>query len=119
MVDSSFSPPTTLGTVRVDQSRLPWSTRSGEKARWKSLPAVRPLYLWYFKYLLPFFGRRVSGHEAAYSYLPASVGAFPPPPEFVTLLERSGFVDVRAVPLSLGIVYLYVGRRRAHPDPRP
>jgi demethylmenaquinone methyltransferase/2-methoxy-6-polyprenyl-1,4-benzoquinol methylase len=83
------------------------------------IPGISTLYLWYFKYLLPLVGRRVSGHAAAYSYLPASVGAFPPPPEFVTLLERSGFTDVRAVPLSLGIVYLYIGRRAAKPGSPP
>jgi demethylmenaquinone methyltransferase/2-methoxy-6-polyprenyl-1,4-benzoquinol methylase len=83
------------------------------------VPGIGRLYLWYFKYLLPLIGRRVSGHGGAYSYLPESVSAFPPPPEFVTLLERSGFVDVRAVPLSLGIVYLYVGRRAQRSGVRP
>ena len=36
-------PPTTLGTFFVVQSSRPGSTRSGENARWKSLPASRPL----------------------------------------------------------------------------
>ncbi len=75
------------------------------------LPGVRALYLWYFKYLLPWIGRAVSGHRAAYSYLPASVRSFPPPAAFVAALERAGFRDVRAVPLTLGIVYLYTARR--------
>ena len=75
------------------------------------IPGVTMLYLWYFKYLLPLVGRTLSGHSAAYSYLPESVGAFPPPAEFVTILRQAGFQDVRAVPLTLGIVYLYVARR--------
>jgi demethylmenaquinone methyltransferase/2-methoxy-6-polyprenyl-1,4-benzoquinol methylase len=75
------------------------------------VPGIRALYLWYFKYLLPLVGRAVSGHGAAYSYLPASVGTFPPPAEFMAMLQRSGFADVRADPLTLGIVYLYTGRR--------
>lgn len=75
------------------------------------VPGIRTLYLWYFKYLLPLVGRSVSGHSAAYSYLPASVGAFPPPSGFMTILRQAGFVDVRAVPLTFGIVYLYVARR--------
>ena len=75
------------------------------------IPGISTLYLWYFKYLLPLVGRTVSGHNAAYSYLPASVGAFPPPAEFVTILQHAGFTDVRAVPLTLGIVYLYTARR--------
>jgi demethylmenaquinone methyltransferase/2-methoxy-6-polyprenyl-1,4-benzoquinol methylase len=75
------------------------------------IPGIRTLYLWYFKYVLPLIGRSVSGHNAAYSYLPASVGTFPPPAEFVQILERAGFVDVEAVPLTLGIVYLYTARK--------
>ena len=76
------------------------------------VPGVSTLYLWYFKYLLPAVGRKVSGHTAAYSYLPASVGAFPPPDEFVAILEQAGFVDVRADPLTFGIVYLYRATKR-------
>jgi demethylmenaquinone methyltransferase/2-methoxy-6-polyprenyl-1,4-benzoquinol methylase len=75
------------------------------------LPGLRALYRWYFTTVLPFVGRAISGHNAAYSYLPASVGAFTPTSEFVKILERSGFVDVKAEPLTFGIVYLYTGRR--------
>lgn len=76
------------------------------------IPGIRSLYLWYFKYLLPAIGRVISKHGSAYSYLPASVGAFPPPDEFVRLIESHGFVTVEAVPLTFGIVYLYVATRR-------
>jgi demethylmenaquinone methyltransferase/2-methoxy-6-polyprenyl-1,4-benzoquinol methylase len=53
----------------------------------------------------------VSGHQGAYSYLPASVGAFPPPAEFAALLRQSGFAQVVAVPLTFGVVYLYTAVR--------
>ena len=76
------------------------------------LPGVSTLYLWYFKYLLPRVGRLVSGHTAAYSYLPASVGTFPPPAAFMTILEQAGFSSVRADSLTLGIVYLYTAIKR-------
>ena len=75
------------------------------------IPGVKTLYLWYFRYLLPLVGRFVSRHQSAYSYLPASVGAFPPPAEFARTIERHGFVSVQAVPLTFGIVYLYVATR--------
>ena len=75
------------------------------------VPGLSTLYLWYFKYLLPLVGRLVSGHGGAYSYLPASVGTFPPPAEFMTILRQAGFDDVRAVPLTFGIVYLYTARK--------
>jgi len=74
------------------------------------LPGIKALYLWYFAHVLPRIGRFISGHGAAYSYLPASVGAFAPPAEFVGTLRGAGFVDARADPLTFGIVYLYTAR---------
>ena len=73
------------------------------------VPAVRPLYLWYFRHVLPRIGRAVSRHDAAYSYLPASVGAFPWGDDFARILRAQGFNNVKARPLTLGIVYLYTG----------
>lgn len=75
------------------------------------VPGIRPLYLWYFSRVLPLIGRAISGHGGAYSYLPASVGTFAPPSEFVATLHAAGFTDVRADPLTFGIVYLYTARR--------
>ena len=74
------------------------------------VPGIKPLYLWYFTHILPRVGRAISGHGAAYSYLPASVGTFAPPSEFVGTLRAAGFSEVRADPLTFGIVYLYTGR---------
>jgi demethylmenaquinone methyltransferase/2-methoxy-6-polyprenyl-1,4-benzoquinol methylase len=77
------------------------------------IPGIRTLYSWYFRYVLPLVGRTVSQHESAYSYLPASVGQFPPPHDFARLIGSRGFDDVRAIPLTFGIVYLYMAERRA------
>jgi demethylmenaquinone methyltransferase / 2-methoxy-6-polyprenyl-1,4-benzoquinol methylase len=71
------------------------------------VPAVRPLYLWYFNHVLPRIGRAVSRHTMAYDYLPRSVGSFPWGEGFVRMLREAGFSQVSAKPLSLGIVYLY------------
>ena len=75
------------------------------------IPGIRTMYSWYFRYLLPLVGRMISKHQSAYSYLPASVGAFPPPAEFAKILAAAGFSQVRAVPLTFGIVYLFIGLR--------
>ena len=75
------------------------------------VPGVSQLYQWYFTTVLPFIGRMISGHTAAYSYLPASVGAFPPPARFMDLLEQCGFSRVTAVSLTLGIVQLYMAEK--------
>jgi demethylmenaquinone methyltransferase/2-methoxy-6-polyprenyl-1,4-benzoquinol methylase len=76
------------------------------------IPGVRTMYSWYFRYLLPAIGKLVSRHQSAYSYLPASVGTFPPPAEFARVIESHGFVKVEAVPLTFGIVYLYIAVRK-------
>lgn len=75
------------------------------------IPGLSAFYLWYFTHVLPRIGRAVSGHNAAYSYLPASVGTFPPPREFMGILTAAGFTDVRADPLTFGIVYLYTATK--------
>ena len=75
------------------------------------IPGIRTLYNWYFRFVLPQLGKLVSKHQSAYSYLPASVGTFPRPAQFAATLTSHGFRDVRAVPLTLGIVYLYAGTR--------
>lgn len=75
------------------------------------IPGIRTLYRWYFTHLLPRVGKAVSKHGNAYSYLPASVGTFPPPDEFARTIASQGFHKVRPVPLTLGIVYLYIARR--------
>jgi demethylmenaquinone methyltransferase/2-methoxy-6-polyprenyl-1,4-benzoquinol methylase len=74
-------------------------------------PVVRTAYVWYFRHVLPSIGRLVSGHNAAYGYLPASVSAFASPEQFMELLRKSGFSDVSADPMTLGIVFLYTARR--------
>jgi demethylmenaquinone methyltransferase/2-methoxy-6-polyprenyl-1,4-benzoquinol methylase len=76
-----------------------------------TIPAARGLYLWYFQQVLPRIGRLISRHQAAYEYLPASVGAFASPDEFVKLLRQAGCRDVKASPLTFGIVYLYTGTK--------
>ncbi len=79
-----------------------------------SLPSgwpVRPLYLLYFRHVLPRVGRFVSKHTSGYSYLPESVREFPAPAEVVAQLGERGFEDVHYESLSMGIATLYWGTR--------
>jgi demethylmenaquinone methyltransferase/2-methoxy-6-polyprenyl-1,4-benzoquinol methylase len=75
------------------------------------IPGLREAYHWYFRTILPRLGRLVSHHNSAYSYLPASVALFPRPADFAAIISSHGFTGVRAVPLTMGIVYLYVATR--------
>ena len=79
------------------------------------LPGIRQGYLFYFRHVLPRIGSMVSGHDSAYAYLPASVGSFPEPERVMASLAATGFSQVKADSLSLGIVYLYSA---AKPDRR-
>jgi demethylmenaquinone methyltransferase/2-methoxy-6-polyprenyl-1,4-benzoquinol methylase len=76
-----------------------------------TLPGFRQLYMWYVRNILPSIGRAISRHDGAYKYLQASIEAFVSPAEFVTILRQSGFVEIRAVQLMLGSVFLYEARR--------
>jgi demethylmenaquinone methyltransferase/2-methoxy-6-polyprenyl-1,4-benzoquinol methylase len=70
-------------------------------------PLIRGVYLAYFRFVLPRIGAWISQQRAAYQYLPASVAAFETPAELVAILRQAGFLDVRADPMLLGVVYLY------------
>ena len=69
----------------------------------------RGIYLWYFHRVLPVVGGFVSGHRAAYAYLPASVADFPTPRELAGWMEQVGFRTVMYRLLTGGIVAIHVG----------
>jgi demethylmenaquinone methyltransferase/2-methoxy-6-polyprenyl-1,4-benzoquinol methylase len=75
------------------------------------MPGIRTMYQWYFQYVLPRVGRRISRHQEAYAYLPQSVAEFKTPAAFTRMLQDAGFPVVRYVPLTLGTVYLYLAER--------
>ena len=76
---------------------------------------LRSFYLWYFRQILPLIGRVISRHPSAYTYLPESVQAFPSPEVFMEQLRAAGFGTTRAVPLTFGVVYMFVAAK----DPAP
>lgn len=73
---------------------------------------VRPLYLFYFRRVLPWIGRTVSKHRDAYTYLPASVLRFPEPDALAEKMRVAGFGDVGYERLTLGIVAVHWGTAR-------
>lgn len=70
-----------------------------------------PIYQWYSRNVLPRIGRAVSRHDAAYSYLPESIGAFPYGDQFAEILSAAGFSQVQARPFMFGAVYLYTAEK--------
>ncbi|HEX9582734.1 MAG TPA: ubiquinone/menaquinone biosynthesis methyltransferase [Gemmatimonadales bacterium] len=70
---------------------------------------VRPLYLFYFRRVLPLVGRMVSKHTTAYSYLPDSVSDFPAPERLTARMREAGFARVEYDRLTFGVAALVWG----------
>lgn len=71
----------------------------------------RALYEFYSYKILPRIGGLVSRDKRAYEYLPASVGEFPAPEEFMGMMAWAGFRNCRARSQSFGIAQIYIGER--------
>lgn len=71
----------------------------------------KQLYNFYFKFVLPKIGRWVSRDNAAYTYLPESVQAFPDGGGFTGILDQLGYKDTQCRPLTFGISSLYIGTK--------
>ncbi len=76
----------------------------------RSFP-FKQLYNFYFKSILPSVGRMVSADKSAYTYLPASVEAFPDGDGFIQVLHRVGFNKTQCRTLTFGISSIYTGTK--------
>ena len=74
-----------------------------------SLPAgaLRPAYRFYLHRCLPLLASIVTGHKAAYDYLGGSIEKFPNGGAMLELIERNGFTNAAAEPLTGGIATIY------------
>jgi demethylmenaquinone methyltransferase / 2-methoxy-6-polyprenyl-1,4-benzoquinol methylase len=70
------------------------------------------LYNFYFRNILPLFGRLFSKDKDAYTYLPDSVMKFPDNEDFIKLLVESGWSETNQIKLTGGIASIYTGFRR-------
>jgi demethylmenaquinone methyltransferase/2-methoxy-6-polyprenyl-1,4-benzoquinol methylase len=71
-------------------------------------PLFNAVYSKYFLNILPIVGGLFS-KKSAYKYLPDSVGKFPRDEEFMEMMRRAGFSDVKVKPLTFGIASIYTG----------
>ena len=79
-----------------------------------SKPTLFPfkqLYDFYFKFVLPLIGKLLSKDNAAYSYLPESVKAFPHGKELNSIIENCGYTNAKNHPLTMGIAYIYTAQK--------
>ncbi len=72
-------------------------------------PLFAPIYRLYLRYYMPLLGGLLTGDREAYLYLARSIYAFAAPEVVLAWLEETGFVELRAYPLTLGVVTIYTG----------
>lgn len=72
--------------------------------------AVKYPYEIYSKHVMPAIGGFISGNRDAYTYLPETSAKFPAGEKFIELMKKADvFSDQRAIKLTGGISYIYVG----------
>jgi demethylmenaquinone methyltransferase/2-methoxy-6-polyprenyl-1,4-benzoquinol methylase len=72
---------------------------------------IKQLYNSYFRYIVPLIGKFIAKSQAAYSYLPESVKAFPQGEAMRTILINTGFQAVTCKTLTFGICSIYCATR--------
>lgn len=72
---------------------------------------VKQSFNFYSKYIIPKVGRSISKDQAAYSYLPESVAAFPEGQDFIDIMKKVGYKNIWSKPVSGGIATIYVGEK--------
>jgi demethylmenaquinone methyltransferase/2-methoxy-6-polyprenyl-1,4-benzoquinol methylase len=78
-----------------------------------SLPsgALRPAYRFYLHRCLPLLASLVTGQRDAYDYLGRSIEKFPSGRELLELMEKNGFSNASAEPLTGGIATICVAEK--------
>lgn len=66
-----------------------------------------PVYKFYVFRLMPVIGRLVVKKATPYVYLPRSIEAFYTPDRFIQVIRESGFTDVAAHPMTLGVATVF------------
>ena len=71
---------------------------------------TRPIYKLYSGKIIPWVGKRITGDDRAYSYLPESIAACPQREGMASLLYAEGFSQVNWHSLSFGALTYYLAR---------
>ncbi len=72
---------------------------------------IKQLYNFYFLKVLPGIGKLISKDARAYTYLPESVKVFPDGDDFVTIMKKCGYSDIKQHPLTFGIATIYLAKK--------
>ncbi|MBC8314434.1 MAG: bifunctional demethylmenaquinone methyltransferase/2-methoxy-6-polyprenyl-1,4-benzoquinol methylase UbiE [Bacteroidales bacterium] len=68
---------------------------------------MKALYSFYSSVIIPLFGKLISRHREAYTYLPDTVADFPSGEDFIAVLRKMELKEPFQIPLTGGIASLY------------
>lgn len=74
---------------------------------------MKQTYGFYSKNIIPAVGKTISKDDAAYTYLPESVAAFPEGKDFEDVLEKVGYKHLESKLVSGGIATIYLAQKQA------
>lgn len=72
---------------------------------------MKQMFWLYAHVVMPILGRLVSHDNSAYTYLPASMEAFPQPEQMEGILRRIGFSDIEWKRFTFGINTMYLAKK--------
>jgi demethylmenaquinone methyltransferase / 2-methoxy-6-polyprenyl-1,4-benzoquinol methylase len=76
------------------------------------LPGYKQLFRFYFKYVMPVFGKFFAKSYKEYSWLQESAKDFPGMKELAKMIEQAGFVEVEYKPYSGGAAARHIGMKK-------
>ena len=72
---------------------------------------MKQLFWLYAHVVMPLLGRIISHDDSAYTYLPASMEAFPQPEQMEGILRKAGFTEVHWRRFTFGISTMYLATK--------
>ncbi|MFD3446108.1 demethylmenaquinone methyltransferase [Microbacteriaceae bacterium 4G12] len=70
---------------------------------------IRQLYLLYFRYIMPLFGKLFAKSYNEYSWLQESASTFPGMTELARMFEEAGLERVQVKPFTFGVAAMHLG----------
>jgi demethylmenaquinone methyltransferase/2-methoxy-6-polyprenyl-1,4-benzoquinol methylase len=77
-----------------------------------TLFGYKQLYFFYFRFIMPVFGKLFAKSYKEYSWLQESARTFPGMKELAKLFGKAGFSDVYYKPYDLGVAAVHIGRKK-------
>ncbi|WP_332693357.1 demethylmenaquinone methyltransferase [Halalkalibacter lacteus] len=76
-----------------------------------TIPVFKQLYFFYFRQVMPVFGKLFAKSYDEYSWLQESTMSFPTREKLADMFREAGFVDIEVKPYSGGVAAMHLGKK--------